>query len=176
MPDDRFQRWVDASSVAGAVEPFMISLVQGLGRFDCHLINEDARSAALNQEQSSSSHEGTRLADRLTLSYFWVLAAYELVRTLDQRWRTGATTPPDESGNRVAALKRRMERLRIPLTKMETARRFPTDSAIAYPTISRDFGLAWHVAQDTYISRRELSDQLLDFLADLKKRQTQKKT
>ena len=176
MPDDRLQRWVDASSAAGAVEAFMIPLVQGLGRFDCHLINEDARSAAFNQEQSSSLHESTRLADRLTLSYFWVLAAYELVRTLDQRWRTGATTLPDESGNRVAALKRRMERLRIPVAKMETARRFPTDSAIAYPTISRDFGLAWHVAQDTYISRRELSDQLLDFLADLKKRQTQKKT
>jgi hypothetical protein len=83
-------------------------------------------------------HESTRVADRLTLSYFWVLAAYELVRTLDQRWRTGATTLPDESGNRVAALKRRMERLRIPVAKMETARRFPTDSAIAYPTISRD--------------------------------------
>ena len=100
MPDDRFQRWVDASSAAGAIEPFMIPLVQGLGRFDCHLINEDARFAALNQEQSSSSHESTRLADRLTLSYFWVLAAFELVRTLDQRWRTGATTLPDESGNR----------------------------------------------------------------------------
>ena len=36
--------------------------------------------------------------------------------------------------------------------------------------------LAAGVAQDTYISRRELSDQLLDFLADLKKRQMQKKT
>lgn len=177
MPDDRLQRWVDASSAAGAIEPFMIPLVQGLGRFDCHLINEDARSSVLNQEQSSSLQERTRLADRLTLSYFWVLAAYELVRTLDQRWRTGATTLPDESGNRVAVLKRRMERLRIPLAKMETARRFPVDNTIAYPTISRDFGLAWHVAQDTYISRRELSDQLLDFLADLKKRQqTQKKT
>jgi hypothetical protein len=175
MPDDRLQRWVDASSAAGAVEAFMIPLVQGLGRFDCHLISEDARSATLNQEQSSL-HESTRLADRLTLSYFWVLAAYELVRTLDQRWRTGATTLPEESGNRVAALKRRMERLRIPVAKTETARRFSIDSAIAYPTISRDFGLAWHVAQDTYISRRELSDQLSDFLADLKKRQTQKKT
>ncbi len=57
MPNDRFQRWVDASSAAGAVEPFMIPLVQGLGRFDCHLINEDARFVALNQEQSSSLHE-----------------------------------------------------------------------------------------------------------------------
>jgi hypothetical protein len=175
MPDDRLQRWIDASSAAGGVEPFMIPLIQGLGRFDCHLIREDARFAALNQEQSSSSHESARLNDRFTLSYFWVLAAYELVRTLDQRWRTGATTLPDEFGNRIAALKRRMERLRIPLAKMETARRFPTDNAMAYPTITRDFGVAWHVAQDTYITRRELSDQLLGFLADLKKRQISKK-
>jgi hypothetical protein len=173
MPDDRFQRWINASSAASVVEPFMIPLVQGLGRFDCHLIQEDARFAALNQEQSSSVRERALLADRVTLSYFWVLAAYELVRTLDQRWRTGATTLPDEFGSRVTALKRRVERLRIPL---ETARRSPTESTLAYPTISRDFGVAWHIAQDTYITRRELSDQLLGFLADLEKRQTSKKT
>jgi hypothetical protein len=176
MADDRFQRWVDASSAAGAIEPFMAALVQGLGRFDCRLIEEDARFSALSQEQSSSSQESTRLADRLTLSYFWVLAAYEVVRTLDQRWRTGAATLPDESGNRVTTLKRRMERLRIPSATLDIARRFAADNAMAYPTISRDFGLAWHVAQDTYISRREVSDQLLDFLADLKKRQTQRKS
>jgi uncharacterized protein (DUF2461 family) len=175
MPDDRYQRWIDASSAAGAVESLMIPLVQGLGRFDCHLIQEDARFAALNKEQSSSLRERSLLTDRVTLSYFWVLAAYELVRTLDQRWRTGAATLPDDFGSRVTALKRRMERLRIPLVKMETARRFPTDSPLAYPTINRDFGVAWHIAQDTYITRRELSDQLLDFLADLKKRQTSKK-
>ena len=154
----------------------MIPLIQGLGRFDCHLIHEEARFAALNQEQSSSARERTLLTDRVTLSYFWVLAAYELVRTLDQRWRTGATTLPDEFGSRITALKRRMERLRIPLVKLETARRFPTDSAFAYPTITRDFGVAWHIAQDTYVTRRELSDQLLNFLADLEKRQRSKKT
>ena len=174
MSDDRYQRWIDASSAAGAFEPFMIPLVQGLGRFDCHLIHEDARFAALNQEQSSSSREKSLLTDRVTLSYFWVLAAYELVRTLDQRWRTGATSLPDEFASRGAALKRRMERLRIPLAKMETARRFSTDSPIAYPAITRDFGIAWHIAQDMYVTRRELSDELLDFLADLKKRQTSK--
>ena len=176
MPDDRYQRWIDASTVASAFEPSMIPLVQGLGRFDCHLIHEDARFTALNQEQSSSVRERTLLTDRVTLSYFWVLAAYELVRTLDQRWRTGATTLPDEFGSRITALKRRMERLRIPLVKLETARRFPTDSAFAYPTITRDFGVAWHIAQDTYVTRRELSDQLLNFLADLEKRQRSKKT
>src|SRR5215467_14557703 len=176
MPDDRLQRWIDASFATGAVESFMVPLVQGLGRFDCRLIREDARFAALNREQSPSLDESTRLSDRFTLSYFWVLAAYELVRTLDQRWRTGAATLPDEFGSGVTALKRRMERLRIPLAEMETPRRFTTDNPIAYPTISRDFGVAWHIAQDMYITRRELSDQLLDLLADLKKRQTSKKT
>ncbi len=177
MPDDRYQRWIDASSATGAVEPFMISLVQGLGRFDCHLIHEDARFAALNQEQSASAREKALLTDRVTLSYFWVLSAFELVRTLDQRWRTGAITLPDEFGSRVTALKRRMERLQIPLVKLETTtRRFPTDSTLAYPIITRDFGVAWHVAQDTYVTRRELADQLLNFLADLNKHQTPKKT
>jgi hypothetical protein len=36
--------------------------------------------------------------------------------------------------------------------------------------------VAWHIAQDMYVTRRELADQLLDFLADLKRRQTSKKT
>jgi len=75
MPDDRYHRWIDASSASSAVEPFMIPLVQGLRRFDCHLIHEDARFAALNQEQSSSAREKALLTDRVTLSYFWVLAA-----------------------------------------------------------------------------------------------------
>jgi len=172
MLDDRYQQWVDASSAAGAIEQFMVALVKGLGRFDSHLIREDTRFATLNQEESSSSRESALLADRFALSYFWVLAAYELVRTLDQRWRIGATTLPNEFASRIAALRRRMERLRIPLVKMETPRRFPTESTIAYPTISRGFGVAWHVAEDVYITRRELSDQLLGFLADLKNRQT----
>ena len=167
MADDRYQRWIDASSGSDPVEAFMIPLVQGLGRFDSYLIQEDARFAA-NQEQSSALREKSRLTDRLTLSYFWVLSAYELVRTLDQRWRTGATSLPDEFGSRVTTLKRKMERLRIPLVRMEAARRFPAESPFAYPIITPDFGVAWHIAQDTYITRRELSDQLLDFLVNLK--------
>jgi hypothetical protein len=175
MLDDRYRRWLDASSAASAIDQFMVPLIQGLGRFDCHLIREDARFAALNQEESSSSRETALLADRFTLSYFWVLAAYELVRTLDQRWRIGATTLPDELGSRIAALKRRMDRMRVPLLKMETPRRFPTDSTMAYPSNSTGFGVAWHIAEDMYVTRRELSDQLLGFLADFKERQTRTK-
>lgn len=176
MLDDRYQRWLTAASAAGAFDKSMVALVQGLGRFDCRLIREDARFAALDQDESSSARESTQLADRCILSYFWVLAAYELVRSLDQRWRIGATSMPDEFASRIATLRRRMERLRIPLVKMETPRRFPTDSTMAYPTISRDFGVAWHVAEDMYITRREVSDQLLSFLAELKERKTPTKT
>jgi hypothetical protein len=175
MLDDRYQRWLAAASAAGAFDKFMVPLVQGLGRFDCRLIREEVRFAALNQDESSSAGESTLLADRCTLSYFWVLAAYELVRSLDQRWRIGATSMPDEFASRIATLRRRMERLRVPLVKMETPRRFPTESTMAYPTVSRDFGIAWHVAEDIHITRRELSDQLLSFLADLKERKTPKK-
>src|SRR5262249_35109155 len=176
MLDDRYRRWLDASSAASAIEQFMVPLVQGLGRFDCHLIREEARFAALSQEESSSSRETALLADRFTLSYFWVLAAYELIRTLDQRLRIGATAMTDEFATRIAALKRKMERLRTPLVKMETPRRFPTESTMAYPSISPGFGVAWHVAEDMYVTRRELSDQLLGFLADFKERQTQTKS
>ena len=169
MQTDRYSRWIDASVAAGAVEPFMMPIVQGLGRLDCRLIPEDARFSQLPEQARSSVHEGTLLTDRFTLSYLWVLGAYELVRTLDQRCRTNpATTMPESFQSRLAALKRGMERLRIPLAKMEPARRFPSDSAIAYPALSRDLGIAWQVAQDTYITRRELSDSLLDFLTDLK--------
>jgi hypothetical protein len=165
---DRFSKWIDASIAASAVEAFMAPVVQGLGRFDCQLIQEDVRFTSLPQNQQTSPDESDLLMNRFTLSYFWVLAAYELVRTLDEYCRTGATSVPVQFHSRIATLKRRMERLRIPLAKMQTARRFSTDSPIAYPALSRDFGVAWQVAQETYITRRELSDALLELLTDLR--------
>ena len=59
-------------------------------------------------------------------------------------------------------LKHRFERIRIPLAKMELARRHPTDDPIAYPAINLELGVASQVAEDTFITRRELSDALLD--------------
>ena len=102
MPDDRFQRWVDASSAAGAIEPFMIRSRSGTRslRLPSHRRRRPFQPLSIRSNHRRRTR-CTRLADRLTLSYFWILAAYELVRTLDQRWRTGATTLPDESGNRV---------------------------------------------------------------------------
>jgi hypothetical protein len=168
MQTDRYSRWIQASVAAAAVEPFMMPIVQGLGRLDCRLISEDARFSHLPEQERSSMHESTLLTDRFMLSYLWVLGAYELARTLDQRCRTNPVTMPESFRSRLTALKCSMERLRIPLAKMERSRRFPTDSAIAYPALRGELGIAWHVAQDTYITRHELSDTLLDCLTELK--------
>ena len=165
---DRNTRWIDGSIAASAVETFMMPIVQGLGQLDVALISEDARFSGLQEREASSLHESCLLTNRFTLSYLWVLGAYELVRALDQRCRAKPDTMPAPFRDRLAALKRTVERLRIPLAKMEPARRHPTDSPIAYPALSRDFGVAWQIASDAYITRRELSDGLLNFLTDLK--------
>lgn len=68
-------------------------------------------------------------------------------------------------------LKHEIERLRIPLAKFEPARRFATDSPIAYPALmGRDLGVAWHLGPDTFVSRRELSDALLSLVEDIRSR------
>ena len=168
VQSDRYSEWIDASIGAGAIEPFMIPLVQGLGRVDCELIRDDRRFTQLPEAERSSVHESTLLTDRFTLSYLWVLGAYELIRTLDQRRRTNPGVISEPFSTRITGLKHSMERLRIPLAKMEPSRRYPSDSPIAYPALSRDFGIAWHVAANTFISRRELSDSLLSILTDMK--------
>lgn len=98
----------------------------------------------------------------MSLSYFWVLGAYELVRVLDERTRKGdpfcSKTFPEING-----LKHEFERIRIPLAKLEASRRNKaTDFQTAIPIF--DFikeGSSWIVAPNVAISRRELADKLL---------------
>jgi hypothetical protein len=68
----------------------------------------------------------------------------------------------DEHVAHTRDLKHRLERIRVPLAKMEPARRYPTDERIAYPTINLERGIAWQIAEDTVVTRRELSDALLE--------------
>jgi hypothetical protein len=165
--DDRYNQWIQASQSLGRIEPFMVPVLQGLGRLDCQLISEDLRFRQLPQEARNTIHESLRLTDRFTLSYLWVLGAYELVRTLDQLCSGNIGLLEDELTQHVRGLKHMIERLRIPLAKFEPARRHPNDSPIAYPAISREFGVAWQLAPDTFVSRRELSDALLKLAEDI---------
>jgi hypothetical protein len=165
MDHRRYVRWVKASKVLEKARPYMLVVAQGLGRLDAKLISEDARPTQAPGDPVAATAEGLRLMDHLTLSYLWVLGAYELVRTIDQRCREDPSLFPPPTKAQLTSLKHLFERLRIPLAKMEPAKRYrQTDGPIAFPAIHQTRGLAWQVSSDHFIPRRDLSDALLAFL------------
>lgn len=158
MDMQRFKRWVGASHGLAQVEVFMVPLLQNLGRMDCQLQAGDQRFLRLPQEEQNTIEETLRLNDQMTHSYLWVLGAYEISRTLHQRLRGH----PLEG--EVQRVKQNVNRLRIPLAKMEAAGRSPEDSPIAYPALNTTLGTSWQLTATEFISRIELADQLLIFL------------
>ena len=168
MSNNREEQWIRASHGLNRVEAFMIPVLQGLGRLDCHLIAQDERFARLSESERSTIQESILLTDQFTLSYLWVLGAYEFVRTLNQRCHSDRNLFGDSITKRIRELKHQIERLRIPLAKMEPARRHPNDNPIAYPAISRDHGIAWQLTPDDFISRKELSEVLLLLVSDIR--------
>ena len=109
--------------------------------------------------------------NELILSYLWVLGSYEYVRVLNQRKRKAPqifwNNLPD-----VLPLKRQFERVRIPLAKLEPASKYKkTDYAIAFPYFDIRRGrIGWIIAPDVMVTRRELSDKLLNFLEAIRRK------
>ncbi len=169
MQHERYSRWVKASPATGPFEHFMMVVVQGLGRLDCQLIQEDSRYCSLPEAQQQTIAESIKTSDRFTLSYLWVLGAYELVRTMDQRVRDKTSLISASLPQRLSELKRAFKRVRIPLAKMEPAKAHKdTDSPIAFPALHSEQGISWQLTRTDFVSRRELSDALLGFLEDLR--------
>ena len=167
MEHERYVRWVNSSHALGRIEPFLIPVIQGLGRLDVSLIIGDKRFAELHEETRNTIEEATNLTDRITYSYLWVLGSYELIRTLDQRCRENPRLLDNHLANKINETKQSFERLRIPLAKLEPSRRHrDTDSPIAYPAIHERMGISWHVS-NVFISRRELSDALLALFEEI---------
>jgi hypothetical protein len=174
--DSRMLRWIEASRFLEIVEPFMIVVAQGLGRLDINLIRGDQQLEGQVKRQHSSpatmspdehSSLSVNMMEQLTLSYLWVLGAYELVRSIDQRCRDNPPLLGNTANIKFAEIKHTFERLRVPLAKFEPSRRYKdTDSTIAWPVIHKKLGSSWKVATDVVISRRELSDNLLNLLEE----------
>jgi hypothetical protein len=163
--NERNKRWVTASLGLGCIETFMIPTVQGLGLLDCELIPKDARFEQLSEEEQGTFEESVMLTERFILSSLWVMGAYELVRTLDERHWHDNIFAVGEVAECLKMLLRTMERLRVPLAKMEPARRHRgTDYPIPQQYIMPGYGVAWRVSEDKLISRRWLSDGLLELL------------
>ncbi len=65
--------------------------VQGIGKIDCRLIQDDERFRDLPEAEQESVAEAIVASERIALSHLWVLGAYEIVRTMSQKARNHAT-------------------------------------------------------------------------------------
>lgn len=103
--DERNERWVNASHGLGRVEALMVPTAQGLGILDCRLIAEDVRFEELSEPERGTIQESVLLTDRFTLSSLWVMGAYELVRTFDERYKNDDISVVGEAAECLKLLK-----------------------------------------------------------------------
>jgi len=146
----------------------MTPVIQSLGRLDAELITKDVAYLALPQAEREKVDTSFELTDRVRDSYLWVLGAYEIVRSIDQRRRDNSGLVGEAAAKIIIDVKHKFERVRIPLAKFEPAKRYSdTDSSVALPGIDRDHGIAWRVSEDVFITRRELSDAFMELLRSI---------
>ena len=100
------------------------------------------------------------LSYHYTLSYLWVLGAYELIRTLAQCFSNNGNNMSDNSFELLRELKNDFAKLRVPLAKYELKGRKEI-KCIPYPAVKIGAGASWQIGIDDIISRRELSDKML---------------
>jgi hypothetical protein len=113
-----------------------------------------------------SDADSIAIHEHITLSYLWVLGAYEFIRTLCDRVSVDdLEKTPAEVREILLEVKRRFARVRMPLAKMEAASKHEDeDGPIAYPGMRHGVGVAWKLNANTLVPRRELSDALLESL------------
>lgn len=178
--DDLHRRWIKASFAIGTIgdEPFgghVAYEIQSLGRLDVKLRSEEPELEALVTDQSSPPDN--RLGEHLDLSRLWVLAGYELVRTLDACVSGVLWSPEQTLADRLKkGIKYNFTLVRIPLAKFEPAfkkgKARPGD-LVAEPLFEPGQGAGWNIGGNSpfykIITRRELADQLLEFLEDVRR-------
>lgn len=148
----------------------LLWLIQMLGREDVaiyqyeQVVNADWENIARGKPTQSVDDDLHQMVWR---TYTWVLAAYELIRTVSQKLDT--TAPRHKVTAKARDLKYEFARLRVPFAKFEPASKHKqTDYHFPVGCLHPNRKLCWAVAEGVVISRMELSDQLLAFLAELK--------
>jgi len=157
---NRELRWQKAARrLVGAVKDMVRNVVcldtESLGRLDCSLRAATAESFG----EVKSLERSLTLYDFFYMSKLWVFGAYEIARTLDEN--IGADHP---SKKKLKELKRQLERVRIPLAKVQIPTRFPTDQVTGSMTGHPEEGWAWQVSATDLVSRDDLAERFLEML------------
>jgi hypothetical protein len=165
--DARNIGWRDASYSVSGLVPDTLYVVQQLGSIDLKLIVFDNLLRS-SEGRRQIEGEALELNFHITLSYLWVLGLYEIVRTVSQRIRETPGLVEPAIRREIDEFKLRVERLRVPLAKMEPARRHEsTDFDHPVFAVHSEFGTAWFLTREHAVSRRELSDEFLRIFRDL---------
>lgn len=158
---DLYSRWNRASwSLAGIFPPILL-VVQGLGAHDVMLRLIDSSIEPFAKLQKDSP--GLDLNAHLTQSYLWVLGVYEITRTIAQHGEEDVTLFSDTDLAKVRELKNAFARIRVPLAKLEPARKHrDTDYSFPWPAFGPGRGTEWAVSPTVIIFRSQLADAFLD--------------
>jgi hypothetical protein len=153
---ERSREWVQLSLRIAELEEPLAVLTQQLGRLDADLSTEAPRVMAVHRSQQPTPEAaGMALMDHSAFAVLWVFGTYELIRTLDQRLRAMGR---EDLVAELRESKLLLERVRIPLAKVEPARRHEaTDAPWPGMAVHRELGVGWRVAPDTLIPRDQLS-------------------
>lgn len=99
-------------------------------------------------------------------SHLLVLGIYEFVRTLKQ-----AAVDSKQSQIVIDLIKHRLkilERIRMPLAKLESPRKHPDVEEIAYPGVIGD-KVGWRISETEFISRFQIAEEVKSMLLELNK-------
>jgi hypothetical protein len=165
--DRRGQRWIDISVAqnfrrleGGGNTYFFLQTIQRIGRLDCNLIHEDNRINPLSSAERNEREELITGYDHDTLAILWVIGAFGLIYSIEKMMHRNKVKFTGLH-NRIAALNRKLNRLRTTFAKGD-----PQQGDYLHPHQAMRFkgSTCWGVNPTTYISRIELSDELLELL------------
>ena len=157
IDSERNKRWIKVSHKFEFFNPLVATTIQGLGSLDSKLIIEDENLIKTGKPKNPWGD----LKDLFTLSYLWVLGAYELIRSIEQKSKDDSLFFQGFKQD-LKNVKLDFARIRIPLSKFEPASSHSdTDYSFAYPVLVSGLGLGWKISEQFWISRRELADKLL---------------
>jgi hypothetical protein len=164
----RLTRWTKVSHFLPITDIWLTSFLQGAGWLDIDLLGQLPVIEEIYKRQQLTPTPVTdaeiiRFNSHIYQNFLWVLAAYEFIRTLDQACDR-ATGIPLTRKKSIKVLKHKMERIRMPLAKLEPANRYPADFRVALPTWQPGKGVGWFVDQTVLILRVDLSDAMLSTL------------
>lgn len=134
---------------------------QGLGLLDVELIKESKLVLVNSQKES----EMLKFYRQMVLSKLLVIGAYELVRNIDKMTPTNKKIFDEEIKKEIRETIKKFTRVRVPLAKLEKSGR--NIFQVAYPIWLPDVGAGWKIESEVF-SRRELSDDLLNLLKEMR--------